>query len=43
MLHLDHGGLCCLVNITFPGTGLETAEDGEWDEDEEVLLEGWEP
>ena len=43
ILHLGHGGLCCPANITSPGTGFETAEDGEWDEDEEVLLEGWEP
>jgi len=43
ILHLGHGGLCCPANVTSPATGLETAEDGERDEIDEVLLEGWEP
>ena len=43
ILHLGHGGLCCPANVTSPATGLETAEDGERDEVDEVLLEAWEP
>ena len=40
ILHLGHGGSCCPANATPPATGCETAEDGEQDE---VLLEAWEP
>jgi len=43
ILHLGHGGLCCPANVTSPNTGLEATEEGEWGEDNGVLLEAWEP
>ena len=43
ILHLGHGGLCCPANVTTPAMGAEAAEDGEWGEVDEVLLEAWEP
>ena len=42
ILHLCHGGSRCPANLT-PAAKPEAAEDGGYNEGDEVLLEAWEP